>query len=260
MIRTLIVDDEPLAREGLRTRLEGEEGIEIVGEADGGKEAVEAILAHQPDLVFLDIQMPTMDGFDVLATIAKEMPIPVVVFVTAHDDYALRAFDAHALDYVTKPVTTERFQQALRRARLEIERSDDLQRHRRLIELLRSHENPDDPATTVAGDVTLRRLTVEHGDKYRLLDVADIDWIQAAGNYVEIYAGERKHLLRMTLTKLEHDLDPDGFVRIHRSTIVNFERIVEIEPHWRGGYRVVLANGTRLRLSRTYQDRLLKHR
>lgn len=259
MIRTLIVDDEPLAREGLRTRLEEEGGIELVGEADNGEEAVEAILAHRPDLVFLDIQMPGMDGFEVLATIAREIPIPMVIFVTAHDEYALRAFDAHALDYVTKPVTAERFDQALRRARIEIERSDDLERHRRLVALLRDHEQSDGPANDSAGFTPLRRLTVEHGHSYRLLDVGDIDWIQAAGNYVEIHAGECRHLLRMTLTKLENDLDSERFTRIHRSTIVNLSRIAEIEPHWRGGYRVVLVDGTRLRLGRTYQERLLKH-
>ncbi len=259
MIRTLIVDDEPLARDGLRTRLGNEHDIEIIGEAENGVDAVDAILTHRPDLVFLDIQIPGMDGFEVLSSIGKEMPIPVVVFVTAHDEYALRAFDAHALDYVTKPVTAERFQQALRRARLEIARSDDLVRHRRLMDLLRDRGAPIDsgepPKEGTGG--TLRRITVEHGDKYRLLDVNEINWIQAAGNYVELHTKKSTHLLRMTLTKLEHDLDPNRFARIHRSTIVNLDRIKEIEPDWRGSYQVVLIDGTRLKLSRTYRGKLL---
>lgn len=259
MIRTLIADDEPLAREGLRSRLELERDIAVVGEAEDGQAAVEAILRLQPDLVFLDIQMPGLDGFEVLKRVASALP-PVIVFVTAYDRYALRAFEAHALDYLLKPFNAARFLDVLRRARRELDRGDLQDRHRRILQLVRDNPGGRTPGEAAARPPVrggLARLPVKDGERFLLLDAGEIEFLEAAGNYVRVAARGKRFQLRTTLRELEQQLDGDAFVRIHRSTLVNVSHIREIVPEWHGDYDVILADGTRLRMSRTYRPNLL---
>ena len=277
VIRTMIIDDEPLAREGLRVRLSREEDIEIVGEADDGPSAVERILALQPDLVFLDVQIPGFDGFDVVARTAATY-LPTIVFVTAYDRYALRAFEIHALDYLLKPIAHRRFQEALRRARHELDRrgletsaaraerdgneEDSLSAVAdRLRRLLDDREapgaTPGKPLSGVEAPRYAARFTVRDGEPYVLVRVADVDWAEASANYVRLHVGPRTYQMRTTMSDLERQLDPAQFTRIHRSAIVNLDRIREIRPEWHGEYEVALVTGATLRLSRGYRDRLL---
>jgi two-component system, LytTR family, response regulator len=248
-MRTLIVDDEPLARERLRTLLQQEQDVEIVGESSDGRQAVTAITQLAPDLVFLDIQMPCLDGFGVLKAI-EDRPLPTVVFVTAHDQYALQAFEVHALDYLLKPFTARRFQKALQRARLEQQREGNGNSvERRLLNLL------DD----IGGDKRFtKRIVVKASGRIHFVKVDEIDWIEAEGNYVRLHLGPNSHLLRETMKGMEAALDPDKFLRIHRSTIVNAERIRELQPLFHGEYAVLLHDGTRLVASRGPENRLRK--
>jgi two-component system LytT family response regulator len=273
VIRTVLVDDEPLAREGLRVRLGREEDIEIVGEAGDGQSAVDAILSLRPDLVFLDVQMPGFDGFDVVSRIASTH-LPTIVFVTAYDRYALRAFEVHALDYLLKPIAHRRFQEALRRARHELasrERNaapspegtvDNVslaavaERLRRLLDE-REAGAAARPSGPGDGPRYAVRFTVRDGERYVLLRASDVDWAEASANYVRLHVGPRTYQLRTTMSDLERQLDPVQFTRIHRSAIVNLDRVREIRPEWHGEYEVALTTGTTLRLSRGYRDRLL---
>jgi two-component system LytT family response regulator len=245
-IRTLIVDDEPLARERLRQLLATESDIEVVGECGDGREAVEAIRRDSPDLVFLDIQMPELDGFGVLAGLGG-VPQPEIVFVTAFNQHALRAFEVHALDYLLKPFDRERFQVALERARTRLAhaRSGDL--NRKLTALLAEMRPETKPVD---------RLAVKTGSKVLFVRTVDIDWIEAADNYISLHIGNETHLLRETMNAIESRLDPSRFLRISRSAMVNIERVRELQPMFHGDYAVILRNGTRLSLSRTYRDRL----
>ena len=245
-IKTLIVDDEALARERLRQLLEREPEIEIVGECADGRDAVSTIQRESPDLVFLDIQMPELDGFGVLAAMGAE-PAPLVVFVTAHDQFALRAFEVHAVDYLLKPFDRERFQTALRRALERVKHRESGAIERRQSALLAELK----PAPKSA-----ERLAVKSGGRVVFVKIHDIDWIEAAHNYVELHAGKESHLLRETLNAIEARLAPEIFVRISRSVIVNLERIKELQPLFHGEYTVTLHNGTRLTLSRRYRDQL----
>jgi two-component system LytT family response regulator len=278
VIRTVVVDDEPLAREGLRVRLAREEDVEIVGEADDGPSAVEAILSLRPDLVFLDVQIPGFDGFDVVARTASTY-LPTIVFVTAYDRYALRAFEVHALDYLLKPIAHRRFQEALRRARHELDRRDresaaaaDGERDEgeaeslsavadRLRRLLDDRETAAGdsvrPPVAPGGPRYALRFTVRDGERYVLVRVADVDWAEASANYVRLHVGPKTYQMRTTMSELERQLDPAQFTRIHRSAIVNLDRIREIRPEWHGEYEVALVTGATLRLSRGYRDRLL---
>ncbi len=247
-LRTLIVDDEPLARERLHKLLKAEPDIEILGECANGWEALAAIEKQKPDLVFLDVQMPEMDGLEVLAELG-DGPLPAVIFCTAYDRFALKAFELHALDYLLKPFDLRRFQKALQRAReqIKLKHTGDLsQRLSSLLAELKSEPKHQD------------RLAIKTGDRVLLLRVDEIDWIEAADNYVELHVGTESHLLRETLTALEARLAPDKFLRINRSTIVNLERIKELQPLFHGEYAVLLRNGTRLTLSRSHRDKL-KH-
>ncbi|GJM44348.1 MAG: DNA-binding response regulator [Gemmatimonadota bacterium] len=245
-IRVLIVDDEPLARERLRSLLEKEDGIELIGECVDGRSAIETIDAEKPDLVFLDVQMPEFDGFDVLEAVEPNCR-PVVVFVTAFDEYAVRAFEVHALDYVLKPFDRERFGAALGRARAEIGRSatgggDIDQRLEALLSELEDRRK------------RLERIVVKSGGRVFFLRTEDVDWIEAAGNYVELHVGAESHLLRETMNQLEKRLDPKLFLRIHRRIIVNVERIRQLEGVSHGEYVVVLKDGKRLGSSRGYRE------
>ena len=259
VIRTLVVDDEPLAREGLRVRLAREDDIEIVGEAADGPTAVSAILSLRPDVVFLDVQMPGMDGFEVVERTAA-VHLPVVVFVTAFDRYALRAFAAHALDYLMKPIAHRRFQDALRRVRRELERNaagESVERMRAMLEMRDANAPKPEPHESRAARYATR-FTSRDGDRFVLVRAADVDWAEAAANYVRLHVGPRWFPVRMPMGEIERRLDPSQFVRVHRSAIVNLDRVAEIRPEWHGEYQVVLKTGTAMRLSRGYRDRLLK--
>jgi len=244
--RVLIVDDEPLARERLRTLLLDEPDMEIVGEAADGGRAAESIAALTPDIVFLDVQMPGADGFDVIETVGADR-MPCVVFVTAFDRYALRAFDVHALDYLLKPFDRDRFRQALGRARQQIARAAGGEVERRLAAIV------DDLRPAKA---KTDRFVVKSGGRIFFVRTAEIDWIEAAGNYVKLHVGSDSHLIRETMNAVEMKLSPDAFVRIHRCHIVNIEQVRELQPWFNGEYVVFPKNGTRLTLSRGYRERL----
>jgi len=245
-IKTLIVDDEPLARERLASLLGNEADIEVVAQARDGEEAVAAIQDHAPQLVFLDVQMPNMNGFEVIDAVGAER-MPLVIFVTAYDQHALKAFQVRALDYILKPFDRERFADALQRARRQIEREETGDLGRRLLALVKDLRR-DQPRTD--------RLVVKSGGRLFFLRMDEIDWIEAAGNYVRLHVGTTSHLLRETMNAIEGRLDPEKFFRIHRSRIVNMERIQEMQPWLNGEYAVVLRTGTRLTLSRGYREKL----
>ena len=246
-IRTVIVDDEPLARERMRSLLGSETDVEVVGEARDGVEAVEAILGQSPDLVFLDVQMPKLDGFEVIQTVGADR-MPAVVFVTAYDQHALRAFEVQALDYLLKPFDHERFQGALKRVRRQMDSQETGDLGRRLLALVKDLKT-DRPTRS-------DRLVVKSGGRLFFLRSDEIDWIEAAGNYVRLHVGNDGHLLRETMNSIEGRLNPDIFFRIHRSHIVNIERIKELQPWFNGEYVVILRNGSRLTLSRGYREKL----
>jgi two-component system LytT family response regulator len=252
-IKTLIVDDEPLARRNLRLLLEKDQQIEIVEECRNGREAVKAINALSPDLIFLDIQMPEMDGFDVLARVGPER-IQAIIFVTAFDQYALKAFDVHALDYLLKPFDDERFAHALARAKAQIEAREIDRLSKRLLALLEERESERKGSKHEKNYLT--RLMIKASGRVMLLKVDDIDFIEADGNYAKLHVGRKAHLLREKMHDLEERLDPERFVRIHRSIIVNLDRIKEMHPHFNGDYIVVLEDGRQLRLSRSRRDLL----
>jgi len=247
-IRTLIVDDETIARERLRRLLADERDIEIIGEARNGREAVALVRQLAPELVLLDVQMPEMTGFAALAEIGSE-GAPAVIFITAHDQFALQAFEVHALDYLLKPVTRERLRRALAHARVQIEARRSGMMDARLRELLDGLRVPPR---------YLERLVVKAGGRVYFVKAEEIDWVEAAGNYVNLHVGNETHLLRETMGHLETRLDPQRFVRIHRSTLVHLDRIKELQPLFNGDYTVILRNGSALTLSRTYRDRLLE--
>ena len=244
-MRALIVDDERLARRGVLLRLRKFKDIEIVGECADGLSAVEKILELSPDVVFLDIQMPGMDGFEVLRALPKEN-LPGVIFLTAYEQHALRAFEVHALDYLLKPVDDERFAVALDRAR----KLDDSTARIRMTERILRMLGRD-------SEKHASRFVVRTGSRIQIVLVEDIDWIGAAGDYTELHVRGRSHLLRETMNSLEQNLDPAKFMRIHRSIIVNLKRIQKLELQAGGDYEVVLQSGDRLRLSRRFRKRLL---
>ena len=234
MIRTVIVDDEPLARTNLQVLLLRDPEVEIVAECGSGAQAIGAIRNHSPDLLFLDVQMPDLDGFDVLEALGAEVP-DAVVFVTAYDQYALKAFEAEALDYLLKPFDDSRFLRALSRAKEQIRQ--------------RQGNRDGKPAA-------LNRLIVKSAGRVAFLRTDEIDWIEAADYYACVHVAGRQHLLRRTLSELERDLNPELFCRIHRSTIVNLSRVSGLRLNASGEYEVAMRDGTKLRLSRTYREQL----
>jgi len=245
MIRVLVADDQPMARERLVTLLSAEPGVELAGTAASGPEAIDRIRSASPDLVFLDLQMPGMDGFKVIETIGVDR-MPATVFVTAYDEYAVRAFEVQALDYLLKPFGRQRFQSALERARRHLERERQGEMAGRLAELLRTGRQEP------AGE----RLLVKSGGRVSFVEVESIDWVEAEGNYVRIHAGEHVHLMRETMSGLIDRLGAHRFFRIHRSRIVNIKRVKELLIAGGGDYQVVLVDGTKLGLSRLYRDAL----
>lgn len=260
-IRVLIVDDEPLAREGIRLLLESAADIEIAGEATDGPEAVAAIESLRPDLIFLDVQMPGMTGIEVLEQLDGGR-IPEVIFVTAYDQYALRAFEHHALDYLLKPFDDDRFHDALAEARKRIRERGADRLGQRLLALLAEYRGggklPAAAAERASKEASpfARRLAVRSSGRIYFLRTEEIDWIEAADYYVKLHTGEREHLLRESMARLEESLDPRRFMRIHRSAIVNLDRIRELRPDANGESSVVLHDGTRLRLSRGKKEQL----
>lgn len=245
-IRSLIVDDEPLARARIRELLERESDIEVVGECADGQAAVRDIAAMVPDLVFLDVQMPALSGFGVLERLGTG-PLPCIVFVTAYDAYALRAFEVHALDYLLKPFDRERFQRALQRVRDTLQHRKTGEVDRRLQELL---------AELAEGKRYLTRVVVKGDGASVLIQAGDVDYIESAGNYVRLHVGAERFLLRETMAALEESLNPAQFVRIHRSTMVNLDRVRGFEPYFHGDYVVRLHDGRTLTLSRTFREKV----
>ena len=250
-IRTVIVDDEPLARRNLRLLLEKDPQIEIIDECRNGREAVRALKNFSPELVFLDIQMPEMDGFDVLAEVGPKQ-IQAIIFVTAFDQYALKAFEVHALDYLLKPFDDARFQKALDKAKSQIEQRQINKISKKLLALLEDREHRQEERQKTY----LTRLMIKLASRVVLLKVGEIDWIEADGNYAKLHVGRKSHLLREKMHDLEAQLNPKKFVRIHRSIIVNLDRIKEMHPHFNGDYVVVLEDGSQLKLSRSRREHL----
>jgi two-component system LytT family response regulator len=243
-IKTLIVDDEPLARERIRTLLAKEPDIEVVGECADGDEALAAMKKRAVDLLFLDVQMPEMDGFEMLSRLGKDA-LPAVIFVTAYDQHALRAFEVHALDYLLKPFKQSRFKEAVQRVREMIGRRQTDDVSKRLAQLLGEHK---------AAPVYLQRLTVKENDRVLLVKVVQIEWIESAGNYVILHVGKQSHILRETLAALEAQLDPKLFLRISRSTLVNLDQVRELQPLFKGEYVVVLHDGKQLPMTRGIRE------
>lgn len=261
-LRALVVDDEAPARAALRHRLAAAEGVEVVGEAADPDQALEGVAELRPDVVFLDVEMPRGGGFEVVERLPEENP-PLVVFVTAYDRYALEAFEARALDYVLKPVSTDRLEAALERVRDRRAADRDAEEHRRLLERIRTARAWLDPGADGGGRPADAlpgppgRLAVKRGGAYAMLDLANLDWLEAAGNYVRLHLGESSYLYRISLTELEEQLPDDRFVRVHRSAIVNLDRIDRIEPTGSGDFEIRLRSGHSVKMSRTYRDRLL---
>jgi two-component system, LytTR family, response regulator len=251
VIRVAIVDDEPIAREGLRLWLSREADIQLAGEAGTPAEAVELVLRERPDLLFLDVQMPDGDGFDVLEAIGGQH-LPEVIFVTAHERHALRAFDAAALDFLLKPVREERFRTALDRARHELQRGEARTGPTRITALL-DHVR----GGKTGGDRRIERFAVRTRDRFVIVPASAVRWISAAGNYAELHVPGGSHLVRATMAELEAGLDPQRFARIHRGTLVRVDCVREVVPSAHGDFDVVLDDGVELRLSRRYRSRLL---
>ena len=251
-IRTVVVEDEPVSRDRLLALLGEEEDIEVVGACADGREAAEAIVTRSPDLVFLDIQLPEMSGLELARRLNPDRR-PAVVFVTAHDTYALPAFEIHALDYLLKPFSAQRFRSALAYARQHLAQRRATSLGRQILDML-----PDmQPAAAAPPPQTmLDRLVVKSSGRIYFVRIADIDWCEAAGNYIRVHVGAQSHLIRETMNRLETQLDARQFVRIHRSTIVNVDRIQELRSSFNGEHVVLLRSGVRLTMSRGYKDGL----
>lgn len=252
MLTVIVADDEKIARRRLVRLIEETGEAEIVAACAGGREAVEQTLKLQPRLLFLDVQMPDLDGFGVLSEITGKAS-PATVFVTAFDQYAVRAFDVHAVDYLLKPFDTTRFRDAFGRAKDRLQgdsRSVEDDRIRALLSDYVAHNKPQN------GKQPLDRIAVKVDGILKIVRTADVDWWETDGNYMRLHVGGGSHLIRMTAAAIEPQLDPRAFIRIHRRYIVNVDRIVEVQPWFAGDAIVVLRNGAKLRLSRTYRERL----
>jgi two-component system, LytTR family, response regulator len=249
-IRTLIVDDMLLARKRVRRYLSADPDIEIIGECTDGREAIDAIKQQSPDLVFLDVQMPEIGGFEVLAALDED-ELPAVIFITAYDQFALKAFEVHALDYLLKPFDAERLRKAVDRARTQLKQRQP-----------GGEQGLDQRINALLKDIKgeqkhIKRLAVKSSGRTIFLLTEEIDWIETAGNYLKLQAGKESFMIRERMSVLETKLDPDKFVRIHRSTLVNIDRIKELQPLFNGDQLVILRDGRQLTMSRTYRDKLL---
>ncbi len=249
MIRAIIVDDEPLAREKVQLFAKGETDLEIVDVCANGQEAIASFRKFTPDLLFLDIQMPEMTGFEVLHHLHTD-PLPGIIFITAYDEFALRAFEFHALDYLLKPFDRERFHKAVEHARESLRSASESQITTEQIKALLDSMK-ETPAK-------LERLIVKTNGRIIFLRLEEIDWMEAAGNYIKLHVGNESHLVRETMNNLEQQLHPQQFIRIHRSTIINIEKIKELQPYFNGEYKVVLKNNTQVILSRGFRENFTK--
>ncbi len=260
-IRALIVDDEELARRGLELRLANEPDIEVCGQCATGRDAVEAVRRLQPDLLFLDIQMPGMDGFSVVSKL-QATELPMIVFVTAFDAYAIKAFEAHALDYLLKPVDDARLRNTLQHVREQFLKREALSQREKLLALICDLSGGEGSGLDdVFADIQhagrhLIRLPIRDGRTVSCVETRDIDWVDAAGDYMCVHEQGRTHVLRGTMKALEENLDPRIFQRVHRSTIVNVERVKELRTHMNGEYFLYLADGTELKMSRHYKHKI----
>jgi two-component system LytT family response regulator len=270
-MRVLIVDDEAIARRRISRLLKLEDDVEVVNEVGSGTDAVAAIREHRPDLVVLDVQMPDLDGFGVVSALGDTDTMPAIVFVTAYNEYAVKAFDVNAVDYVLKPFDGERFRAAFQRARTTLEQKNSAEAGRRIKALLEEVLGEQraqaltagnggavaqPTGTTVPRARYLDRLMVKHDGRVFFVKVTDVDWFEASGNYVRVHVGRASHLIRETMHGIEAQLDPNLFARIHRAVIVNMDRIRELQPWFAGDYIVILRDGRQLKLSRTYREAL----
>lgn len=260
-MRALIVDDEALARRGLRLRLDNIAGIDIIGECNNGREALASIARDTPDLVFLDIQMPGLSGFDVVRELQSDS-MPLIVFVTAFDQYAVNAFEVHAVDYLLKPVEQPRLEDAVSRARSMAEAlraADQKGRLMNLIVSMTGHtESTIESLAEQRKDIYPQRLTIRDGDDTTLVPVGDIEWIDAAGDYMCIHVKNKTHVMRVTMKQLEALLDPALFLRVHRSTLINAQRVASLTAHDNGEFFITLSQGARLKVSRGYRDKVAR--
>ncbi len=261
-IATLIVDDEVLARRGLKLRLEKHEDVNIVGQCANGREALAAIPDLCPDLVFLDIQMPGMDGFDVVRQLQGD-GMPLVVFATAFDQYAIKAFDVHAVDYILKPLDQAYLDRALQRVRRQLAQKSDANDKQRLLEVISdiTGKVPAEMDEWLAEGTELSpkypdKIAIKDGGDITLVPIAEIEWVDAAGDYMCIHAAGQIHIMRITMKQLEVQLDPSLFQRVHRSTLINLNRVEKICSHINGEYHLILKGGTRLKMSRSYKDKI----
>ncbi|WP_086929841.1 LytR/AlgR family response regulator transcription factor [Agarilytica rhodophyticola] len=263
-ITTIIVDDESLARRGLKIRLQEFDDITIVGECSNGRDALDMIIEKQPKLMFLDIQMPGLDGFDVVKGMQGD-DMPMVVFVTAFDQYAVDAFNVHAVDYILKPVEEERLQQAVEKARAKQQEKGALSDKEKLLDLIgditgKKPGNVDDLLNehSEPKQQYSDKISIKDGSNVTIVKTQDINWIDAAGDYMCVHVGDNIHIMRITMKQLEAQLDPDVFQRVHRSTIVNLNQVKQVCSHMNGEYYLMLECGARLKMSRTFKDKV-KH-
>lgn len=262
-IRTLLVDDEPLALQGLNIRLEQFDDIEIIGTAVNGREAIKKIRAEKPDLVFLDIQMPGLGGFDVVKALANE-ELPIIVFATAFDKYAIQAFETHASDYLLKPIDEERLEVAINKVREQISEHIAIEQNARLIDLIRNMDDPPEIELSeilTTDDIANKKQFESHFNikdrgEITLVAVSTIEWIDAAGDYMCLHTSDKTHILRETMKNMDKRLDPDIFKRIHRSTIVNINMIEKLQPTTGGKYLITLKNGSEVQASRNHREAL----
>jgi two-component system, LytTR family, response regulator len=257
-ITVLVADDEPLVRRRIGRLLRAESGLEVVAECKGGSSAVEQIRALSPDLVFLDIQMPDLDGFGVITEVGVSA-MPSVVFITAYDQYAIRAFEVHALDYLLKPFDEERLRSTVARARAQLRRErpeafpGEVRLRKLLVEMLQTETGSPQKKSSPF----FERVAVKSDGATRVMQIADVDWFETDGNYVRLHVGKSSYLIRSTATRLQEELDPDRFARIHRRYLVNLDRVVGLEPWFGGDAVVLLRDGTKLRLSRNFREAFL---
>ncbi|MCF6216800.1 MAG: LytTR family DNA-binding domain-containing protein [Emcibacter sp.] len=260
-VRTLLVDDEPLALRGLELRLAAYEDIEIIGSCANGREAIKKIRSERPDLVFLDIQMPGFDGFAVVKALAKEQ-MPVIIFATAFDQYAIKAFETHALDYLLKPIDEDRLQEAINKVRTAIQERITIEQNAKLINLIRTMDNPPtfelseimNAQTAAADNHYETHLHIKDRGQITRVDIAKIEWVEAAGDYMCLHAEGKTHILRETMKNMEKRLDPEIFQRVHRSTIINISQVTSLELMNGGKYQITLQSGAKLPVSRNYRD------
>ena len=262
-LHAIIVDDEPLARKGLKMRLEQISGVDVVGECSNGREALNSVAELEPDLVFLDIQMPGMSGFDVISKLQQD-DMPLIVFVTAYDEYAIKAFDVQAVDYLLKPIEVERLEEAVERARNHKALDGVVTDKQRLLELIISITGKSETSITqLLKDHTgvtpyPEKIAIKDGGETTLVQTKDIDWVDAAGDYMCIHANDETHVMRSTMKDLEDQLDPANFQRVHRSTIVNLDRVSKVCSHMNGEFHLILNNGSSIKMSRSYKEKV-KH-